>query len=130
FDTFVVHPSEAIRIGKAANEFTGYHWMKMFADGETSVNLFYKPVLNSLGVGLLTCVVAVLLGGTFAWLVTRTDIKFKGVISTLFMFPFIMPSWTLALVWLNFFKNSHIGGTTGLFTSLTGIETANWFAYG
>lgn len=129
-DTFIVHPSEALRVGKAANEFTGYHWMKMFADGERSMNLFYKPVLNSIGIGLLTCIVSVALGGSFAWLVTRTDIKFKGMISTLFMFPFIMPSWTLALVWLNFFKNSYIGGSTGLFTAVTGVETANWFAYG
>ena len=41
-----------------------------------------------------------------------------------------MPSWTLALAWLNFFRNSLVGGVPGLFTVLTGIPTPNWFAYG
>src|SRR5699024_9947797 len=131
FDTFLVHPSEAMRIaGKSVNDLTTYHWKKVFFDGSKSVSLFYKPVWNTILVALSTCAVSITLGGTFAWLVTRTDIKFKGAISTLFMFYFIMPSWTLAMVWLNFFKNSHIGGNKGLFTVLTGIETADWFAYG
>lgn len=131
FDTFLVHPSEAMRIAdKSAGDLTTYHWKKVFFDGQRSIDLFYKPVWNTLLVSLSTCAVAITLGGTFAWLVTRTDIKFKGAISTLFMFSFIMPSWTLAMAWLNFFKNSHIGGTKGLFTVLTGIETADWFAYG
>lgn len=129
-DTFVVHPSEALQAGKAPGTYTGYHWKRMFANGESSINLFYKPLLNSIAVGLVTCVISVVVGGSFAWLVTRTDMKFKGVVSTLFMFPFIMPSWTLALVWLNFFKNDYIGGVTGVFTAITGYETTNWFAYG
>jgi iron(III) transport system permease protein len=41
-----------------------------------------------------------------------------------------MPSWTLAMAWLNFFRNRLIGGAPGLFTAITGIPTANWFAYG
>jgi iron(III) transport system permease protein len=47
-----------------------------------------------------------------------------------FIFPYIMPSWTLAMAWRNFFRNRLIGGAQGLFTALTGIETADWFAYG
>jgi iron(III) transport system permease protein len=41
-----------------------------------------------------------------------------------------MPSWTLAMAWLNFFKNDLVGGVPGFFTSLTGIMTPDWFAYG
>lgn len=131
YDTFLVHPSEVMRVaGKTVDDLTFYHWKKVFADGMGSVHLFYKPVLNSVLVALSTCVVAITLGGSFAWLVTRSDIRYKGAISTMFMFSFIMPSWTLAMAWINFFKNSHIGGTTGLFTVFTGIETADWFAYG
>ena len=78
----------------------------------------------------MTVVIALGFGGIFAWLVTRTDIKYKKVISALFMLPYIMPSWTLAMAWLNFFKNQHVGGAPGLFTAITGIETADWFAYG
>jgi iron(III) transport system permease protein len=34
------------------------------------------------------------------------------------------------MAWRNFFRNRLIGGAQGLFTALTGIETADWFAYG
>src|SRR5699024_2991745 len=97
-DTFIVHPSEVIKIaGKYINDFTTYHWKKVFADGHKSINLFYKPLWNTILVALSTCAVSITLGGAFAWLVTRTDIRFKNFISTLFMFSFIMPSWTLAM---------------------------------
>lgn len=131
YDTFIVHSSEVMRIpGSMAGDFTLYHWKQIFANGHKSISLFYQPLWNTILVALSTCAVAISLGGGFAWLVTRTDVPYKGVISTLFMFPFIMPSWTLAMAWLNFFKNGHVGGTTGLFTVLTGITTPNWFAYG
>ncbi len=54
----------------------------------------------------------------------------EAFISTVFIFPYIMPSWTLAMAWLNFFRNGLIGGSPGLFTAVTGIVTPNWFAYG
>ena len=115
--------------GSKVGDFTLYHWMKvMFSSA--SRKIFYEPFLNTMVVALGTCFISILLGGLVAWLVTRTNIKFKGIISTLFIFPYIMPSWTLAMAWLNFFKNSRVGGSPGFFTALTGIETANWFAYG
>lgn len=130
-DTFTVHHSEISRIRDSQpGDLTTYHWKKVFFDGKGSMDIFYKPLLNTLLVAFSTCAVAITLGGAFAWLVTRTNIPYKSTISTMFMFSFIMPSWTLAMAWINFFKNSRIGGSTGLFTQLTGMETANWFAYG
>jgi ABC-type sulfate transport system permease component len=73
---------------------------------------------------------AISLGGILAWLVTRSDLRWKAFISVVFIFPYILPSWTLAMAWLNFFRNPLVGGAPGLFTALTGIETADWFAYG
>ena len=129
-DTFTVHQSELMRVkGAKVGDFTLYHWTKvLFAS--TSRKVFYEPFLNTMVVSFGTCFIAILLGGSVAWLVTRTNIRFKSLISTLFIFPYIMPSWTLAMAWLNFFKNSRVGGAPGIFTALTGIETANWFAYG
>lgn len=129
-DTVTVHNSEVMRIkGAQVGDFTWYHWIKIFADSG-SANIFYKPLFNSLVCAVGPCIVAVAFGGGFAWLVTRTDIKWKGLMSTLFMFPYIMPSWTLALAWMNFFKNSTVGGAQGIFAALTGLEPPNWFAYG
>lgn len=129
-DTFTVHQSELMRVkGARVGDFTLYHWTKVFFSS-ASRKIFYEPFLNTILVAFGTCLVSITLGGTVAWLVTRTNLKFKGAISTFFIFPYIMPSWTLAMAWLNFFKNSRVGGAPGLFTAVTGIETANWFAYG
>ena len=130
-DTLIAHPSELMSIkGAKAGDFTLFHWYKVFFDGKNSKNLFYSPFWNTVKVSIGSCVIAIGLGGTVAWLVARSDIRFKSIISTIFVFPYIMPSWTLAMAWLNFFRNAYIGGKPGLFTALTGIETANWFAYG
>jgi iron(III) transport system permease protein len=129
-DTFTVHSSEARRIrGSSVGDFTFYHWTYVFT-GRASENLFYKPLFNTILVSLATCAFALIVGGLFAWLITRTDMRFKKIVSTLIIFPYIMPSWTLAMAWLNFFKNKSIGGVPGLFTTLTGIATPDWFAYG
>lgn len=130
FDTFVVHNSELMRIkGSKTGDFTLYHWQKVLFDSG-SINIFYKPLLNSLICSVGPCIVAITVGGGFAWLVTRTDLKWKQQMAALFMFPYIMPSWTLALAWMNFFKNSTVGGAQGIFAAVTGLEVPNWFAYG
>lgn len=130
-DSFVVHPSELMSVpGSKVNDLTLFHWKKVFFDGEISKAMFYDPLMNTLKVSLGSTMIAIVLGGTVAWLISRTNIRYKSIISTLFVLPYVMPSWTLAMAWLNFFRNSHIGGSPGLFTALTGIETANWFAYG
>ncbi len=129
-DTVTVHMSEVRRIrGSAAGDYTLYHWRMVFADAG-SFNLFYKPLFNSLVCSIGPCLVAIALGGGFAWLITRSNIRMKKLLSGLAIFPYIMPSWTLALAWLNFFKNATIGGAPGVFTALTGLQTADWFAYG
>ncbi|PKL09743.1 MAG: iron ABC transporter permease [Spirochaetae bacterium HGW-Spirochaetae-7] len=130
-DTLIVHPSEIMSVkGAKIGELTLFHWKKVFFDGDTSRNLFYSPLWNTIRVSLWSCIIAIVLGGSVAWLVTRSDLRWKPFVSTVFIFPYIMPSWTLAMAWLNFFRNRLIGGAPGLFTALSGIETANWFAYG
>ena len=130
-DTFTVHTSEVMRIrGTHAGDFTTYHWTKVLLDGENSASIFYKPLLNTIAISLATCAIAIGMGGAMAWLITRTNIRGKGFLSAMFVVPYIMPSWTLALAWLNFFRNSLVGGVPGLFTVATGIVTPNWFAYG
>ncbi|MFW2368344.1 MAG: ABC transporter permease, partial [Desulforhopalus sp.] len=128
-DTFRVHSSELMKIrGSETGDFTTFHWQAIFA-GKYSGNIFYKPLFNTILVSIVTCIIAICTGGVFAWLVTRTDIKYKKLISSLFILPYIMPSWTLAMAWLNFFKNERVGAP-GLFTAFSGIQTPDWFAYG
>ena len=92
---------------------------------------FWKPLWNSLRMSAYASCIAILLGGAFAFLITRTDIYCKKFFSAVFIFPYIMPSWTLALVWKNVFANSHVGtGVVGMLESLTGACVPNWFVYG
>lgn len=128
-DTLTAHVSEARRLGKSVGDFTFDHWIKILFD-KNSLIVFYKPFINSLVTSISACVISIVFGGLFAWFITRTNLKWKKLLSGLFIFPYIMPSWTLALAWINLFKNNLIGGADGLFTSLTGITTPNWFAYG
>lgn len=98
---------------------------------EYSVSFFWKPLWNSLRLSVYSSLIAVLFGGTVAWLITRSNIKCKKFISAVFVFPYIMPSWTLALVWKNVFANSNVGtGVVGMLESLTGICVPQWFVYG
>ena len=128
-DTFTVHISESLRLKQAPGEFTLAHWAKVLFD-PSSLSIFYKPFLNSLVTSLGACLVALLFGGVFSWLITRTNMKWKKTLSSLFVFPYIMPSWTLALAWYKIFKNSVVGGVPGTIQALTGLEPPNWLAYG
>ena len=128
-DTFIVHTSEKSRVHQAVGTFTTYHWKRLFAS-EFSNSLLWSPLRNSLWTSAWSCVVSILIGGSFAWLVSRSDMRWKTLLTKLFIFPYIMPSWTLALAWKNFFKNIAVTGSNGIFYSLTGIQVRTWFAYG
>lgn len=98
---------------------------------EYSLSFFWKPLGNSLLMSACASVIAIFVGGSIAFLITRTDIYFKKFISSVFIFPYIMPSWTLALVWKNVFANSAVGtGVVGMLESLTGICVPGWVVYG
>lgn len=128
-DTFLVHPSEVSRVKQEAGTFTTYHWTKVFASSD-SYKTFVQPLINSIVCATLSCTIAILVGGLFAYLVIRTDMRGKKFCSSLFMLLYIMPAWTLAIAWTNFFKNQMVGGAMGLFEAITGLSTPNWFAYG
>ena len=130
-ETYSVHPMEMQLIRKPTGALTPYHWKRLLAGGEYSVNNFYRPLLNTVFMAIVASVIAIFFGGAVAWLITRSNLKYKKFISFVFVFPYIMPSWTLAMFWTNFFRNTNVGmGITGIFTALTGIAMPEWFVYG
>ena len=97
----------------------------------TSVGYFWKPFGRSLLVSVLSCLFALLFGGAAAYLLTRTDMPFKRFIGAVFIFPYIMPQWTLALFWKNMFiSKACSGGYAGEFESLFHVAAPEWFVYG
>jgi iron(III) transport system permease protein len=108
---------------------TFFHYLRVFAS-PLSVNIFYRPLLHSLATSLTISLVAMLLGTLMAWLVVRTDMPFRKTVGIFAVIPYVLPSYTLALAWLDFFKNERIGGAAGICAYLFGVSPPDWIAYG
>ncbi len=119
------------RISRTAEPgaWTFFHYIRVFAS-PLSVNIFYRPLIHSLATSLTISLTAMLLGGLMAWLVVRTDMPFKKTIAVFAVIPYVLPSYTLALAWLDFFKNERIGGAVGICSYLFGVSPPDWLAYG
>lgn len=130
-DTFAIHPGtiDAHLTGKTEG-FSLVNYIDLFT-GRQAVNNLWRPLWTTLQLAVFTCLIAILYGGSFAFLVTRTNMKFKKYLSSIFIFPFIMPQWTLAVVWQNVFdSNSVVGTSNGLLASLFGIYAPKWWCQG
>ena len=130
-DTLTIPPGtiDAHLTGKASG-YTLINYVDLFTSRLAKTNL-WKPLWNTLLLAVFTCVISIVYGGTFAFLVTRTNLKFRKYLSSIFIFPYIMPQWTLAVVWQNVFNSNAVMGTAnGLLASLTGFEAAKWWCQG
>lgn len=131
-DTFEVHEGtlEGIISGKDENSFSGFFWYYTLF-GQRAYQAFWEPFLNTMYLSVLSCVFAVVFGGVVAFLVTRTNMRMKKWISSIFIFPYIMPQWTLATVWKNLFDSVAVTGTrNGVFAQLFGINMPAWWCQG
>ncbi|WP_336789106.1 ABC transporter permease [Paenibacillus sp. MMO-177] len=130
YTTFLWRQQDARLTGEAnPGHFTLYHWTRVLAS-DMSMNLFYKPILNSLGVGFAVSALSMLIGCGLAWLVVRTDVPWKKTIAFLAVIPYLLPSWIISQAWLTFFKNGKIGGTPGIMEALFHVSPPDWLSYG
>ena len=130
-DTLKIHPGtiDAHLTGKVSGH-TFANYVDLFTGNVAKANL-WTPLLNTLILAVFSCVVAILYGGIFAFLVTRTNLKFKKYLSSIFIFPYIMPQWTLAMVWKNLFDSNMVTGTKdGLLAGLFNIHMPLWWCQG
>ena len=152
-DTISIHPgsidadtkAEEAQVEVLGETYTGYNWSNLFTgtistrDPVTrqrttqSIASTYllTPLLNSVLISIFACIGAIFYGGIFAYLVTRTNLKFKKYLSSIFIFPYIMPQWTLAVMWQNLFNSNQVtGGNDGLFVSLFHVYMPQWWCEG
>lgn len=130
-DTITIHPGtiDQYLSGKASG-FTLANYIDLFTSPLAKTNL-WTPLLNTTILALGSCTFAILFGGIFAYLVTRTNMAFKKYLSSIFIFPYIMPQWTLAVVWQHLFNSNAVTGTSnGLLASLFGINMPAWWCVG
>ncbi len=130
-DTFQIHPGTIDQ--HLTGKVSGYslvNYTDLFTS-KLAVKNLWSPLLNTIFLSVLTCVISIVFGGLFAFLVTRTDMKFKRYLSSIFIFPYIMPQWTLAVVWQHMFYSNKVTGTSdGLLASIFHLYMPNWWCQG
>ena len=130
-DTFKIHAGtiDAYLTGQSSG-YTAVNYIDLFTSSMAKSNL-WMPLLNTVWLAVGTCVVSILFGGLFAFLITRTNLAWRKYLSSIFIFPYIMPQWTLAVVWQNLFNSNAVTGTSnGLLAATAGITMPIWWCKG
>ena len=130
-DTFKIHPGtiDAYLTGRPSG-YTVANYVDLFTSRMAKTNL-WTPLLNTVYLAVGTCLVSILYGGVFAFLVTRTNMAWRKYLSSIFIFPYIMPQWTLAVVWQHLFNSNAVTGTSnGLLAATLGVTMPKWWCQG
>ena len=131
-DAFTIHvgTAEPFVSGLPAGSLSFSNWIDLFT-GPLSQRNLWEPMQNSILLSVFSSLIALLYGGTVAFLITRTNMKAKKFISAVFIFSYIMPQWTLALVWTNLFTSqAAVGGSDGILAHFLNIEMPYWWVKG
>jgi iron(III) transport system permease protein len=111
-------------------KFTLFHYVRMLT-GIFGELYMFTPLKHSFTVAIGATFFALVIGGSLAWLVVRTDMPGRKLVNQLALIPYIMPSWTLAQAWVVFFKSRAVsGGTPGVYEALVGSAPPGWLSYG
>ena len=104
----------------------------------------YQALKNSLIIASCTTIGSTIVGTFFAWLVTRTDLPYKGFMKAMFLVPFMLPSFIGALAWkmllspnagfINKFFINHFGFDGPVFNiysylGISGVEVMYLFPF-
>ncbi len=103
-------------------------WRQIVAS-DLSRNLLWRPLSNTLALGLMVGIGATLTGGILAWLVVLTDVPGRRLLGGLAAIPFALPSFAVALAWEAVFRNDRVGGHVGILQNL-GLSVPDWLAWG
>ncbi len=110
-------------------EYTWFHWLQVTAS-PLSQRMLYAPLVNTLITGVISTVIALIVGGGLAWCVIRSDMPGKGWLQPVLTLPYIVPSFAIALAWETVFRSPKVGGQPGLYETVLGIPPPEWVSYG
>jgi iron(III) transport system permease protein len=127
-DAVLVQFGEARKAGAPVGSPTLYYLTRTFVSLISS-DLFWQPLVNTLVNAVGAIVLAVTIGGTMAWLLSRTNMLARRWLATALIVPYMLPAWTFALAWTTLFKNRTVGGQLGWFEAM-GFSPPDWLAYG
>jgi iron(III) transport system permease protein len=103
-------------------------WREVAAS-QLSQNLLWRPLTNTLILGIGVAAGCVLIGGFLAWLVAMTDVPLRRTIGLLATLPFMIPSFAVALAWGSLLRNDRVGGQVGFLQGL-GLAVPDWLSWG
>ncbi|MBK1867935.1 ABC transporter permease [Aestuariivirga sp. YIM B02566] len=127
-DAVQVQFGDERRIKQDVGAFTSYYLERVFSS-RISHDMFWEPLRNTLTVAFGAIVLSMLVGGTLAWLLSRSDMFGRRWFATALIVPYMLPAWTFALAWTTLFKNRTVGGQPGWMESL-GFTPPDWLSYG
>ena len=124
----LVLDATAARRAKLEEGTWSLYYRQYLLSGKMSKSMFWIPLEHSLIVSICSCLVAVPMGAILAWLMVRSDIPGKKVLSFLIVIAYMMPSWCKSQAWLSIFRNT-LGGAPGILYGF-GLKIPDWLAYG
>lgn len=127
-DAIRVQFSDVARTGQGLGDFT-LHYLQRVFQSPVAPFVFWKPLVHTVQVAVGAMAIAMVVGGTMAWLISRTDLWGRKWFATALIVPYMLPSWTLALAWSSLFRNRTAGGQPGWLETL-GLAPPDWLAYG
>jgi iron(III) transport system permease protein len=127
-DAIRVQLGDERRTKQDIGDFTWYYLERTFTS-RVAHDLFWGPLLNTLSVALCAIALAMLVGGTLAWLLSRTNMWGRRWFATALIVPYMLPAWTFALAWTTLFKNRTVGGQQGWLEAM-GFMPPDWLSYG
>ncbi|HAT58229.1 MAG TPA: ABC transporter permease [Gammaproteobacteria bacterium] len=110
-------------------EYTWFHWLQVTAS-PLSERMLYAPLVNTMITGVISTVIALIVGGGLAWCVIRSDMPGKGWLQPILTLPYIVPSFAIALAWETVFRSPKVGGQPGLYETVLGVAPPEWLSYG
>lgn len=110
-------------------EYTWFHWLQVTAS-PLSERMLYAPLVNTMITGVISTVIALIVGGGLAWCVIRSDMPGKGWLQPILTLPYIVPSFAIALAWETVFRSPKVGGQPGLYETVLGVAPPEWVSYG
>lgn len=122
----VVYPLGMFLIGSFRSAPWGSPTADWTLDGYTSVytdSYTWEILVNTFAIGAMTLVGVMTVAIAFAWLVTRTDIPFKGALEVLVVAPYFIPAVVAGVSW-SILGNPRNGLLNQWASSLVGREVA------
>lgn len=99
-ESFILDATAARRAKVEEGTWGIYYWQYLLT-GKMAKTMFWTPLIHSLTVAFFACLVAVPVGAILAWLMVRSDIPGKKILSFLIVVAYMMPSWCKAQAWLS-----------------------------